>query len=410
MMTKRLTTGIVILLEFLLVYAVSSAMFNQMIEKLGRAGIWVILLYAIYDYRRGTIKNTILPDKWFNLSYWPFFLLIIVSSALIGYADSLSTAYSYSRYAVLTFLVCYFLFQREFHGKSIIFGIIGGTLTICADALHQFLILPLGTRISAECFSNHPNLTCMLLIVSIPFLVLCIIHRKKYWHLLLLPIALINCFVIAVTGSRGGIMGLFCGGIVFLLIHTIYVRKLAFRKLLTNYIAVLAVILCVGGTCYVVFHQSADQQHQQVGVTRSYDSQRLLFWQSSYHMWQDHKILGVGLEHWEQEYYSKYILPEATEKGITFPHNTFFSFLSMTGLIGTIGYLLFTIGMFFYLCYKLKKYPNDLFLNALLWSFLALMIHGLLDIGFMNHSTMILFNAYLGIGLASVAYQERISK
>lgn len=407
-MTKNITTGFVILLEVLLVYAVSSAISNQMIERLGRVGMWAVLLYAIYDYRYGKLKNIVFPSKWFNLSYWPFFLLIILSSALIGYSDSLSTAYSYSRYAILTFLVFYFLFQRQFHEKTIIVGIIAGTGFVCINALCQFSSLPLGTRISSS-FFDSPNFLCMFLIPSVPFLAAYTLKKKEHlhWKLITLVMTILISFVIAITGSRGGIMGICLGGVIFLLVQTIFVRKLMIKELLMNYTMVALIIACIGGTYFFTFHNRVNQ-HQQIGVTRSYDNQRILFWKSSYHMWQDHKVLGVGLEHWEQEYYSYYILPKATEKNIEQPHNMFCYFFASTGMVGGIGFLFFTFGMFFYLCYKLKQNPNNIFLNALVWSFLAIMFHGMVDRGIMQRQLMILYNAYLGIGLASVAYQERI--
>ena len=83
-------------------------------------------------------------------------------------------------------------------------------------------------------------------------------------------------------------------------------------------------------------------------------------------------------------------------------------FFSESGSLGGIGMLFFTVGIFFYLCRLLKKNPNNIFLNALLWSFLAIMLHGQVDAGITSKFVMRLYSTYLGIGLASVAYHERL--
>lgn len=425
MFSKTYAVRAIMVLQLLLVYAVSSAVSNTLIERLGRIGVFVLIILALYDWHTKKIKNIIFPDKGFNIFYWSFFILILVSSFFIGYQDSLHAAYSYSRYSILTFLVFYFLFQRNLCESSIILGITGGVGTICAFILQQFFYMPLGTRISGSLFDN-PNFPCMLLVTSLPFLVLYLIESKskKIWRISLIIILFITCFVIAITGSRGGIIGICISGVIYLLIHTLYIRKFTFKKLRLNYLAITLVILSIGCSYMMIFHSihgynnlhqqkqtgiTRDQQ-EQTEITRTYDNQRILFWKSSYQMWQDHKLLGVGINRWKQEYYSSYILPEATEKNIGQPHNIFVFFFATTGIIGGIGFLLFSLGMFVYLCRLLKQNPNNVLLNALIWSFGAILLHSLVDRGILFHNLMFLYNAYLGIGLASVAYHKRIAK
>lgn len=421
-------TGIFATFEFLLIYSVSSTVSNFLVNTMGRIGLYIVILMACYDYYKKQLKNIILPDKLFNLCYWPFFLLIILSSFLIGYDDSLHFAYNYSRYAIVTFLVFYFLFQKQFYEHVIIAGISGGTGTLCWFALQQFFSSPLGTRISGS--FDQPNFTCILLNLSVPFLIIYFVNKNRniVWRIVSLFFSLLTVFVIASTGSRGGILGLIIGGFILLFIQTVYVKKISLRKLLLNYLAVSITAFCIGIIYWGIFYgnfntqQVENQQNthidtqQQVTtqpklrIVRSYDNQRMLFWKSSYHMWEDHKLLGIGLMHWQQEYYGHYILPEAREKNIGFPHNIFVSYFSMTGMIGGVGLLFFTFGMFLYLCWKLKQHPNNIFLNAFIWSFLTIMIHGLVDSGIMEHYPIILYNAYLGIGLASITYYERMDK
>ena len=81
-------------------------------------------------------------------------------------------------------------------------------------------------------------------------------------------------------------------------------------------------------------------------------------------------------------------------------------FFSESGSLGGIGMLFFTVGVFLYLCKLMKKNPNNIFLNALLWSFLAIMLHGQVDAGITSKFVMRLYSTYLGIGLSSVAYHR----
>ena len=123
-------------------------------------------------------------------------------------------------------------------------------------------------------------------------------------------------------------------------------------------------------------------------------------------MWQDHKLVGIGLRHWHDEYINHYILPDAKEKELTQPHNIYAYWFSQTGVVGGTGFILFTIGIFVYLCKKLRANPNDIFLNALFWAFLTVMFHGLVNNGVIDKFVMRLYSTYLGIGLASVAYHR----
>ena len=68
--------------------------------------------------------------------------------------------------------------------------------------------------------------------------------------------------------------------------------------------------------------------------------------------------------------------------------------------------MFFTFGVFGYLCKKIRENPNDIFLNALFWAFLTIMLHGLVNAAILSKYVMRLYSTYLGIGLASVAYHR----
>ena len=184
------------------------------------------------------------------------------------------------------------------------------------------------------------------------------------------------------------------------------------------------------------------------------DLARVRMLKSSYAMWKDHKLLGVGLANWQKEYADKYILKKeikkdarqryldwkkaseqraavakkavewktkAKKKAVTrrevirirawqneaikseaafdMPHNVIAWSFSTTGVIGGIGYLLFVLyyGRMFY--NKIKENSNERILYVGLWSFLAVTIHGLADAGITNKEAARFFFLILGISL-----------
>lgn len=81
---------------------------------------------------------------------------------------------------------------------------------------------------------------------------------------------------------------------------------------------------------------------------------------SSYMVWKNHKVLGVGLKNYRTEC-KKIIDPEPDHKypfcSPTHPHNLYLELLSETGLIGLIIYLSFYFSFIFFLIKNLlKKY------------------------------------------------------
>ena len=155
-------------------------------------------------------------------------------------------------------------------------------------------------------FLGHPNLYAVLLIGTFPML-LCFLQDKQEQ---LLQKTWVRCLTAAVlslgfwslwrTGSRGAMLGLFAGGIVTYFAVCFQQKKLKqFITVFTVCVAAAAVLLLAG---------------IQGGETRRYDVMRLRLLRSSYAMWQDHKLLGVGLANWHKEYSTKYILKKEIEK------------------------------------------------------------------------------------------------
>lgn len=107
-------------------------------------------------------------------------------------------------------------------------------------------------------------------------------------------------------------------------------------------------------------------------------------WQSALNMFIEHPITGVGIGNYHKEYVSHYRSPLSKED-TWHPHNVLLSMLAQSGLIGTIGYLL----LFIYLYYKsISNYIKDKNCIDLVYlsSLLAFSINGLTDCNFVGHN------------------------
>lgn len=77
---------------------------------------------------------------------------------------------------------------------------------------------------------------------------------------------------------------------------------------------------------------------------RMMGEERPLIWLSTYKMWEDHKILGIGASEWKAAYAGLYRPMESREAGIlTHPHNMPLYFLATGGIVGGIGYILYHV-------------------------------------------------------------------
>lgn len=381
---------------FLSIYAITSIISNAL-YSITLTTLGAIVLYVYKAASKDTIRF-IYPEKSFLLVYLPFFILIIASSIGIGYKDSISKAIDITSWSLVPFLLYYFSMQRVFFHEPMVLGIISGSWTLGIYGLYQYIYSDSG-RIQS--YLSQPNYLAEMIEMSIPFLFLYVLQKSADEKIKIVSIITGSMLVILLfmTKSRGGILGLIAGGSCLFFIRCILLR--IETKQVFKYFVALLIVAC--GTI-IFFYSQHTSQNENVGITRSYDYERILLWESSYDMWKNHRAFGIGLRHWHDEYISKYISPDAKEPNLEFPHNIYMYFISETGTLGGVGILFFTVGVFFYFVLLLKRNPDNIFVNAFIWSFLIIMIHGQVDAGITNKFVMRLYSTYLGITLASVVY------
>lgn len=343
------------------------------------------------------VRTNLLPS--FKISYWFFFVSILISSILIMDLDSIKKAFKFLYYSLPFWLMLILTYKNFDKSESIIEKALMSSMFIFGVLGIYYLIdLPQGKRLSLLNFG--PNALATLLEINLPFIILFtynILKKTKNLKYKILSFATcLWCFIMLIfTGSRGGIIGFFLG-FIFLVFSNFKLEiyyKLNVKLVLLSLIAIIA-------------FSGLAMNKIDFNFTRPYDMERVRLIQSSYNMWLDNKLVGVGLNNWQENYIQKYILPEARERELEFPHNTIAYFFSTSGIIGGFGFIIFTFGMIFFLLNTLKKYPNNIYVQAMLWSFVAFSIHGLVDAGFLMKQGERLLFTLLGITCASVMFEE----
>lgn len=140
------------------------------------------------------------------------------------------------------------------------------------------------------------------------------------------------------------------------------------------------------------------------------NSERLLMWQSAFHAFQDHPLLGVGLGNYTHAYQTKYISPEAKERQQGHAHS---NVMQMMGERGGVGAAAFCGMWLYFMVFSLRgwmrrKEPAYLAFLAIV---LGVMLQGLTEY---NMGTVVVSKAYwfsLAICLQWIALtrKERIA-
>ena len=376
---------------FLYIMFLTSTVSNAGLSiSLGLLGVSLIYIYIREK------KKIIWPDTKFLIIYVIFFGSLFLAAGIRGDITSLNETRKYM-YWTLPFWCMYLAEKESFSSVSWGCGASISLLGMGVYSIYQFVMLPLGTRITGT-FVSANGLAGVLetsLPMAIAFFWVYTERRNKtaydtYGQYILLGIIGITIFLLLATQSRGGIAGAFLGGSVVFLVRNRH--KLCLLRGKLKYVIGVCILVCMVS---IVSFLGLSTFH------RSYDNERLLMIQSSYTMWKDHPFCGVGFSHWQEQYHNKYVSPMAKEPNVPMPHNNIAFFFSATGIIGGIGYSIFTIGLLIILLKKIVKNPHNVYYQAALWSFIAISVHGLVDSGITNKYNLQILFACLGIAFAS---------
>ena len=231
-------------------------------------------------------------------------------------------------------------------------------------------------------FFNGYMLLCGMNLLILPILLTLSIHKNnlpKYIRIFFFVTILVNIPAIIFENTRIVWVSLF---IVFFIIIFLSINKKIYLLLIFSLLII---------TSYNIFQISPNSINrlQTISSTNSNVQQnyeRILMWHSALNMFIEHPItgIGIGIGNYHKEYVSHYRSPLSKED-TWHPHNVLLSMLAQSGLIGTIGYLL----LFIYLYYKsISNYIKDKNIIDLtfLSSLLAFSLNGLTDCNFVGHN------------------------
>ena len=426
------------ILVVLLVFTYSAYINNASVSiAAGLAGA-----YILYDcYQKKSFSGFRMPrENWIGLAI--FLGSLLLASLLVGDQASIHMVFRYA-YWTLPFLLAAYLGKLADIRYA---AAAGALLSVAVSSINvtylNYLLLQghelvgpggpvVGGRLGA--FLSYPTHYAHLLACTFPLLLCFYTDKKLRGNSLVATISMavtvLGLWSLWKTGSRGGMIALFAGGIVIFALFCYFQKQgRLFRNGLTVGVAVVAVVLLVG----------IQDENRQGG-----DSARVRMWKACYAMWQDHKLLGVGLANWQKEYADKYILKDEIRKAVLqrypdwnkaagqraaaaknadakreadritawqnaaikqesafdMPHNVIAWFFSATGIVGGIGYLLFVAYYVRLFCSRMREYSDEWILYVGLWSFLVITIHGLADAGITNKEAARLLFLILGITL-----------
>lgn len=229
-------------------------------------------------------------------------------------------------------------------------------------------------------FFNGYMLLCGMNLLILPILLTLSIHKNnlpKYIRIFFFVTILVNIPAIIFENTRIVWISLF---IVFFIIIFLSINKKIYLLLIFSLLII---------TSYNIFQISPNSINrlQTISSTNSNvqpNYERILMWHSALNMFIEHPITGIGIGNYHKEYVSHYRSPLSKED-TWHPHNVLLSMLAQSGLIGTIGYLL----LFIYLYYKsISNYIKDKNIIDLtfLSSLLAFSLNGLTDCNFVGHN------------------------
>lgn len=353
--------------------------------------ILILYSYKIID------KIRKIPASVLN-AYLFFCFTLLLASLLVNDANSLKVTTDFFKCS-FPFLLIYLLPKSDDGYKYILFGLALGIAYIGVYGVYDYILLE---RDRVQGLYDHPNFMGMQLALVLPFTVtyfaeFCHRQDKCKWLKNFISICVILGVIgLLLTKSRGAILGF---GIGFVVTGTIYCIKNYNGIRLLKLMTVICIASCVFlGSLYLINGNK---------LSRGYDNERLLLIESSYNMWNDHKLYGVGLANWAKEYSSKYILPQAKEPDLQMPHNIFAYYFSTTGLIGGVGFCTFIL-LIAYFCFgRICEIKNGgLYTLAILWTFISIGFHSCVDAGLIAKGIFRCFNFLMGFSVSMIEFNR----
>mgnify|MGYP001521240323 FL=1 len=302
-------------------------------------------------------------------------------------------SYSFLSYVMIPlplFMILYIGWEHDIR-KTVCYTFVTIGYAICGYGIYEYAAKHMERL---DSFYTSPPHVGIMMDVFIPLTIAFICYyRDNIFHLAVMSVLLVlEAVTLVLTQTRGAMGALsiafFITVLIFLFRNQIAMGKT--RRRLLGMGAGLLVVLAL--LCSLRF--GIHDPYRMQGADRPF------IWKSSYHMWEDHKLAGVGLNGWKNAYDHKYQLEGSREfKKNVHAHNTWLIFLSTGGILAFLGYNAYLILMGMYFWKRIRIYALNPFSWCMLAVFLAFVLNGLLDETFSSTSFGRLYYLAFGITL-----------
>lgn len=256
-------------------------------------------------------------------------------------------------------------------------------------------------------FYGSPPEVGMLLDLCIPFtMALGMYYRKWVWlRAVSVILVILELAAVVLTETRGSYLALSAGVIVAAGLY-IWQQGKSASLLKKAAVGITVFLFCLSAAGYTWLLGNENVQRMEGG-------ERFLMWESSYHMWEDHKLLGIGLSEWQEAYNnpsSPYHPNDGKETTNVMPHNIYVYFGATGGIVSLSGLLGYMFFMSRYLLGKVRGMRNHPMAWAMLFMFVAMMAHGLVDGTLISKHIGRIFYLLLGAGIIFIEMDSAVAE
>ncbi len=200
-------------------------------------------------------------------------------------------------------------------------------------------------------------------------------------------------FVAAFFGTIGtGIRSAWLAVIVMLMGAAFFVWHGKWKSIIGGALvmAVTVGVVAFSNANYLNRMQSiSDMQQQQV-------AERFLMWESSFRMFKDQPLFGVGAGNWGDAYQQTYISPNAKEPYQRHAHSDYMQFLAEYGIVGLLGFLTMTVSLTVFAW----RHRDNPWAAAFFFGHTALMLYAATENPFREYGTIRFYWLVLAIVLS----------
>ena len=269
--------------------------------------------------------------------------------------------------ALSVFLLSYYVFKKNKEDSIVQLSkisilIFGVELLLVAYQISHLANFNKQALYNIYGFNSHKNLVSSYLFLNFFFLILGSIYLKKVWRLSAIVGLVFSIVIIAFLQTKAVWIGFLVS--VLLFVFFLFYKRISIK--INFKISILLCLICAN-IFFVFFLPKIINSginynstlDKNISIKTELDNERLILWDKTYFMINNHKLVGVGLGNWQINF------PNATLKGLyraedlnyTFqrPHNDLLWILAETGLIGFNLFLIFIFSILILLIQTLKK-------------------------------------------------------